>query len=188
MPVRKRIRTISVAVSAGGRASRPVGWVVQGAAPCYGRAAGVLRSAFVVIACVLMTGAWPLPALAGGLDPMPDTLSSLDELRWEHRVLLVSADGPAQDAIKALREHADEVTDRDLIWFVLHREGVVTNFQGDLLEGFVQRVKERLGEGDRVLLIGKDGGTKLRSTTLEPGIVFSLIDTMPMRQREMRQR
>ncbi|MEO1019351.1 MAG: DUF4174 domain-containing protein, partial [Pseudomonadota bacterium] len=38
----------------------------------------------------------------------------------------------------------------------------------------------------RVLLIGKDGGVKLRSNEwVSAHEVFALIDTMPMRRREM---
>lgn len=38
-----------------------------------------------------------------------------------------------------------------------------------------------------ILLVGKDGGIKLRRNgVLEPRDLFGLIDTMPMRQREMR--
>ena len=40
-----------------------------------------------------------------------------------------------------------------------------------------------------VLLIGKDGGLKLRREGgVELDEIFSLIDTMPMRQREMREK
>jgi hypothetical protein len=40
-----------------------------------------------------------------------------------------------------------------------------------------------------VLLIGKDGGVKLRAEEPLPAAeFFALIDTMPMRRREMRER
>ena len=43
--------------------------------------------------------------------------------------------------------------------------------------------------GERILLVGKDGGVKLRSE--EPVSIqriFDLIDSMPMRRREMREK
>ena len=40
--------------------------------------------------------------------------------------------------------------------------------------------------GFQLLLLGKDGGVKLRSSTASLEDIFSLIDTMPMRKREMR--
>ena len=38
-----------------------------------------------------------------------------------------------------------------------------------------------------VILVGKDGTEKLRKTTAQLGELFTLIDAMPMRQREMRE-
>jgi hypothetical protein len=41
--------------------------------------------------------------------------------------------------------------------------------------------------GFRVVLVGKDGGTKLaQSSPLTPGALFGTIDAMPMRREEMR--
>ncbi len=45
----------------------------------------------------------------------------------------------------------------------------------------------RDGQGFQVLLIGKDGGIKMRSATpVAAEDILSLIDSMPMRQQEMR--
>ena len=47
----------------------------------------------------------------------------------------------------------------------------------------------RPGAGSQVLLIGKDGGVKLRSTEpVSTDELFALIDSMPMRRREMEER
>ncbi len=43
-------------------------------------------------------------------------------------------------------------------------------------------------DGFQVVLIGKDGGVKLRAAEpVAAGDFFALIDTMPMRRREMRE-
>ena len=47
-------------------------------------------------------------------------------------------------------------------------------------------LKFRENEPSRVLLIGKDGGVKLRGDELDVQRIFDLIDTMPMRIREMK--
>jgi hypothetical protein len=50
------------------------------------------------------------------------------------------------------------------------------------------RLSARVGKFT-VVLIGKDGGEKLRrSDEVDLGEIFSLIDSMPMRQRERSQR
>lgn len=57
--------------------------------------------------------------------------------------------------------------------------------------GNAETVRRRFGldEGFSALLVGKDGGEKLRSSRpIGPGDLFPLIDTMPMRQEEMRRR
>lgn len=40
--------------------------------------------------------------------------------------------------------------------------------------------------GFQLLLLGKDGGVKLRSSNVSLEDIFSLIDTMPMIRKEMR--
>lgn len=44
------------------------------------------------------------------------------------------------------------------------------------------------GKSFEIILIGKDGTVKLRSCDVTLDGLFCLIDTMPMRQSEMRQR
>lgn len=45
---------------------------------------------------------------------------------------------------------------------------------------------DKARSGDRVRLIGKDGGIKSREASLNLNGIFSRIDAMPMRMREMR--
>lgn len=59
--------------------------------------------------------------------------------------------------------------------------------------GLIERdfvVETRFGAAAfSVVLIGKDGGEKLRrATPLEPAELFALVDAMPMRRAEMRER
>lgn len=59
--------------------------------------------------------------------------------------------------------------------------------------GLIERdfiIETRFGSaGFSVVLIGKDGGEKLRQTSpLAPADLFALVDAMPMRQAEMRER
>ena len=53
-------------------------------------------------------------------------------------------------------------------------------------QGRLRRRYDVAPEGFAVLLIGRDGGVKLRSgTPLTTGTLFDAIDAMPMRQAEM---
>ena len=64
-----------------------------------------------------------------------------------------------------------------------------TNHTASLDETLRERILERYftpAPGDTaVLLIGKDGQVKSRSTDLDLEATFGLIDLMPMRRREM---
>ncbi len=136
-----------------------------------------LLSLLFVVVC------WPAPAGA----EQPDSISQLSELRWAHRVVLVLASPDPDADIATLREHARDFDERDTLWFVVRGASVSSNFRGTLDPGFATYLRDTYESGQPVLLIGKDGGVKMRAERLDPDAVFSRIDAMPMRQREMRQ-
>ncbi len=130
---------------------------------------------------------WPLAAVsllaigtAAGAAPDP-----LSGLHWRKRVLLVAAPSAADAGLLAqralleqMRRGADE---RDLALV----EAVGRTPEADALRRRFGLDPSRF----RVLLIGKDGGAKLSSTTpLGPDRLFPVIDAMPMRQEEMTRR
>lgn len=86
------------------------------------------------------------------------------------RRLVISAPGPEHPAY---REQA---------------AALLPAWRGLLERDFV--IETRFGPAAfSVVLIGKDGGEKLRRTTpLAPADLFALVDAMPMRQAEMRER
>lgn len=119
------------------------------------------------------------------------TLETLEPLRWNHRVILVHAPGgPAARAIANLEERVAQISDRDIAWFVLSEDSLNTNYEkpvGDNLRAWIiQRHFTPRPESTAVVLIGKDGGVKQRSADLDLESTFGLIDSMPMRQAEMR--
>ena len=118
------------------------------------------------------------------------SLESLDQLRWQHRIILVSQPESCDEDISNLRSSVAEVLDRDILWFAFCAGGVATNFSGTLGEGFTQRVQQKYFDGDQpiAVLIGKDGGVKNQASSLDLIALNQQIDTMPMRQREMREK
>jgi hypothetical protein len=114
----------------------------------------------------------------------------LTEFRWKKRILLIidsNNDLPARNIqVSKFVARNDEMKERDLDLFVctgkevLDKDGLKTN---------IDPAKMRYGEFQGVILIGKDGGVKLRKKFIvEPGEVFDLIDQMPMRRAEMKNR
>ncbi len=120
----------------------------------------------------------------------------LDTYTWKNRLLMIfspSEEYPRyRDLTRELRDQHDEIIDRDLLIFrILERgesrlgDSPIDEASADLLR---DRLSARAGQF-LVVLIGKDGGEKLRqSDEVELEEIFSLIDSMPMRQRERSQR
>jgi len=121
-----------------------------------------------------------------------EPLCRLSESQWANRVIVVSADRGNRDADTALQlltANRADIDERDIVWFVIDGDTLHSNHPSGTATQFAERLRSglRLQAGE-TLLIGKDGGIKSRSTDLNTTVLFALIDTMPMRQREMRER
>jgi hypothetical protein len=120
----------------------------------------------------------------------------LDALRWKNRVLVLfspsESDVSFQLQKQGLASSTEGVLDRELMVLEIIEKGQSRAGNQLLSQKSVQNIRRRLGVQAgpfQVLLIGKDGGVKLRSS--EPVSVkdiFGLIDSMPMRQQEMESR
>ncbi len=79
--------------------------------------------------------------------------------------------------------------DRDLIVLELFENGGSRLGHTTLSEKTVKRIRRQFGVGGgefSIMLIGKDGTVKLRSPApVSVAEIFSLIDSMPMRQQEI---
>jgi hypothetical protein len=117
----------------------------------------------------------------------------LDALRWKNRVLVLSSpsesDASFQSQKQALVSSAQELVERDLMMLGIVEQGESRAGNQLLSEESVRDIRERLGLKTgtfQVVLIGKDGGVKLRSSEpVSMKDLFGLIDSMPMRQQEM---
>lgn len=120
----------------------------------------------------------------------------ISQYRWKNRLLLIFAPDrshPMFDALhRSLSAQEAEVSDRDLVVFEI-LESEPSSINGAVVASdtaHALRDKYTVSRGEfRVILVGKDGGLKLKRnepTNLKK--IFSLIDSMPMRQEEMRQR
>lgn len=125
----------------------------------------------------------------------PSAAEVLRPYRWENRVLLVFSPVEEYGMLQAQRglkqQAADGYAERDLATFYLFpKKG--TDPRGEPLSlGTAADFYQSYGVARDefvVILIGKDGGEKLRRTgqPLPTDLLFSTIDAMPMRQREIR--
>jgi hypothetical protein len=123
----------------------------------------------------------------------PTGIVSLSELRNTSRPLLIFAPSPAdpqlQIQLRRLHENAPALANRNIAVIAIpYNSPSPTSAQ--LTDTAAQSARRRFNIAPSdftVILIGKDGGEKLRSTkplTLDK--LFDTIDAMPMRQQEMR--
>ena len=122
--------------------------------------------------------------------------ADLEQYQWENRLVLIFApsdqDGVYQQLKEQLQTSARELVDRDLLVFHLFAEGKGRVNEALISEGSVRSLYQEYDIRDEsltVVLIGKDGGEKLRQVDgFDVQSIIDRIDAMPMRQREMRQR
>lgn len=117
--------------------------------------------------------------------PAPSQPVPVDALQWDRRILIVFSPDRSHPALSRQRRllNAQAMTERDL-----HIVEVI----GESVSGareYAGRLRQRYGVGVgsfETLLIGKDGGVKLRSTDAVPmAKLAATIDAMPMRRGEI---
>ena len=116
-------------------------------------------------------------------------LSNLDSLEWKNRVVILNEIKNQDKSLQLLREQEAQIDDRDIIWFSIKDNLVLSNYKGDLSSEFVSKIREKFSHlQNKVILIGKDGGIKFQSDYLNLEDIFSEVDSMPMRLFEMQKK
>lgn len=114
----------------------------------------------------------------------------LTDYMWKNRILLLCEKGEklsrSQEQIALFAPLRKEMEERQLLILI---------FDGEVLRDTNLKVLSRRGsrgvkkDFKGVLLIGKDGGVKSKSDFfVEPKNIFEIIDSMPMRRAEMKQK
>jgi len=139
---------------------------------------------------LVLGAASPASGKGGDLDE-----ADLSRYRWRHRLLLIfspSAQTPAFEQLaNQLKQQREGVTDRDLIVFSIMSHGQSRVGEDVLSRQAAENLRRRFQVTDeefRVVLIGKDGTLKLSEPAVKLSDIFALIDSMPMRQGEMRKK
>lgn len=134
-----------------------------------------------------------LTGFAVGVDSsdkdMDVVLQDISQLRWKNRILIVFASDEPNNIISNFKYQTDKLDDRDIVWFLIVDGQIRSNYMGSIANDFSDHIKTfRLREDDskklHVVLIGKDGGIKDSAAILNFERLYTLIDGMPMRQRE----
>ena len=113
--------------------------------------------------------------------------------QWTDRLILVLAetdqDNRLEQQVELLLANKVELHDRKLVVYQIVPDRYKNNKQKDWRRGSTLYENYSSGAPFEVILIGLDGGEKLRKAEVtDPATFFDLIDQMPMRRNELRNR
>jgi len=116
---------------------------------------------------------------------------NLDQHQWKERILIITSkdNNSLQQQLDSLRKDIEGLQERKLMIYQVTPEGYAKGIKKNnwtVTTDFYKEIKKEK-KGFEVVLIGLDGGVKLRQTkllTLEK--LFTLIDGMPMRRQELK--
>jgi hypothetical protein len=128
--------------------------------------------------------------------PRETASMDLTRFQWKNRLLFLFAEDANDPFFKNLQSQImaqkTEVDDRDLIVFEVPAKGPARMGKTPLDRHQADSIRNHFGihsNAFSLILVGKDGGIKLkREDRIDLSAVFGLIDSMPMRQREMQQK
>ena len=118
---------------------------------------------------------------------------SLRQYEWEHRPLLIFAPTSSNEELKRQRKVVSrslpEFRERDIAVIEVIGSNVKSRL-GPSSSATAKALRKHYGVSERqfrAVLVGKDGGSKLRSgRAISAERLLGIIDSMPMRRREMR--
>ncbi len=140
---------------------------------------------------ILFCGMFTIMASGGALDSI-----DLSAYQWKNRLLFLfatSEEDPSYFSLKKEIEHqAMEVLNRDLLIAHVLEKGESRLGEVRLNSGQALSLRKQLSVPPgqfMVILIGKDGGEKIRQDrNVELKEIFKIIDVMPMRRQEMKKK
>lgn len=120
----------------------------------------------------------------------------LIQFQWKNRLLFLFApdvNHPSYEKLcNEIAKQAGEVQDRDLVIVEILAQGASQIDTEPIDQQTAASIRDQFAVSPQaftVILLGKDGGVKLkRDDHVNLAAVFELIDSMPMRQNEMRQK
>lgn len=144
-----------------------------------------------------MSRVWTTLTAAALVFASPVTASAgMDDFHWSKRPILVFAESAdsqqARAQVALFRETPAKLSDRQhVVISVFGAHTVTVNGKAaNRLSNRALRSQYDVPENRfAVILIGKDGGEKLRvNEVVDPARIYGLVDRMPMRRQEMRQK
>jgi hypothetical protein len=134
--------------------------------------------------------------LAGSVIKSESESDVMKKYKWKKRPILIFAPSQEDSAYQALKKDISkleaEIIDRDIVVLHLFEDGSGWAANAKLDSSMVGELRDKYDISNNditVILIGKDGGEKIRQQgTFDLEEIFRRIDAMPMRRSEMRNR
>jgi hypothetical protein len=125
-----------------------------------------------------------------------DAAVDLNHYKWKNRLLFVFAPHNSHSSLIDLKDdlftQKEEILDRDLIIFEILENGPSYIGKNRIDIQTAEHIRQKFHPAPgrlTIVLVGMDGGVKFRRSGLvQLDEIFSLIDAMPMRREEMRQK
>jgi len=154
-----------------------------------------IRDFITMLKTILLTMAIATILPGSGRNAIAEPLN-ISQFQWKNRLLFLFAPNrnhPLFEPLhKSLAARKSEAADRDLVVFEILESGPSSMNTEYLDTQAAQKLRDKFDvQRGRfaVILVGKDGGIKLNRQEHTPlKDIFALIDAMPMRREEMRQK
>jgi hypothetical protein len=112
----------------------------------------------------------------------------LEDLQWKNRIVLVFEEG-IDSKVGVSESLLSQMQERKLAYFFID-EGYKSNVEVNFSKAYLEDLKKKFkieGNKSSWLLIGLDGGVKMKGQgNLDWDLIFRTIDSMPMRQSELK--
>ncbi|WP_439130428.1 DUF4174 domain-containing protein [Polaribacter sp.] len=118
----------------------------------------------------------------------------MEKYQWKNRVLLIFSDDKTDEKLQQqiinLSKDKKGLIERKLKIYQFVKDEFTTDFKADWsLKTIKTQNFKKESESFKVVLIGLDGGIKLKQdNVLSTEKLFTIIDGMPMRRRELKQK
>jgi hypothetical protein len=116
----------------------------------------------------------------------------LKKYQWKNRIIIITGEKESEVLYKKFLAQHEQLENRDLILLYINEHGnqfFPASLQKEVVEKPILHYYSLETYKNELILIGKDGGIKWRKGNLaDPAEIFDLIDSMPMRQSEMRKK
>jgi len=119
----------------------------------------------------------------------------LKDFLWKNRLVFIFADSKDNYQYKSFKKDWNSnitgIQDRDMILFEIINNKHTFLENKPISDKSLRAITRQIGTGAKpfeIVLVGKDGSVKLRSSDSSLNDIFYLIDSMPMRKHEIQQK